>query len=211
MSPGSASSIGLEKENNKLEQESATALVDGIRSGDSRAEAEMVRKYSRGLRFLLRRKTRDAHLVEDYLQETWMVALAKIRTEGLEEPGRLAGYLCGIANNLARNEARRVHRQRTTVDSEIVDLIPDESSNPFRQLSRAEVAGQVRGLLAELSQERDREILHSFYVREEEKDSICDRLGVDGTHFNRVLHRARQRLRDVAIRQAGRDGFPGLD
>jgi DNA-directed RNA polymerase specialized sigma24 family protein len=99
-------------------------------------------------------------LVEDFLQETWLVALAKIRNDGLEDPGRLAGYLCGIANNLVLSDARRVDRQRTTVDSDIVDLIPDETSNPFRHLSRAEVAGQVRGL-PELSQ-ADREILHCF-------------------------------------------------
>jgi len=187
------------------ERETATELVSRVREGDRRAEAAMVAKYTRGLRFLLRRRTHDPQLIEDFLQETWAVALAKIRTDGLEDPGRLAGYLCGIANNLARSDARRLSRQRTTVDSDMVDLIPDESSNPLRQLSRAEVAGQVRALLAELSQERDRDILRAFYVTEEDKDSICERLGVDGTHFNRVLHRARQRLKDVAMRQAARD------
>lgn len=184
------------------EYEAARQLVERVNNGDARAETEMVARYSRGLRFLLRRKTRDHDLVEDFLQETWFVALTKIRAESLADPGRLAGYLCGIANNIARSDARRVNRQRTTVDSEIIDLIPDETDNPFRQLSRAEVAGHVEGLLAELSQERDRDILHSFYVREEDKDSICSRLGVDGNHFNRVLHRARNRLRDVAQRQA---------
>ena len=192
----------MDENQKQAEPEIASSLVERVHSGDSRAEAEIVQRYSRGLRFLLRRKSRDQDLVEDFLQETWVVALAKLRAEALEEPGRLAGYLCGIANNLVRSDARRVNRQRTTVDSEIIDLIPDESDNPFRQFTRAEVAGHVKGLLAELGQERDRDILHSFYVREEDKDSICARLGVDGTHFNRVLHRARNRLKDVAQRQA---------
>jgi RNA polymerase sigma-70 factor (ECF subfamily) len=191
----------------KQEHQAARGLVERARGGDSLAETEMVARYSRGLRFLLRRKTHDPQLVEDFLQETWVVALTKIRSEGLEDPGRLAGYLCGIANNIARGDIRRVTRQRTTVNSEIIDLIPDESDNPFRQLSRAEVAGQVQGLLSELSQERDRDILHSFYVREEDKESICTRLGVDGNHFNRVLHRARNRLRDAAQRQALRSNL----
>jgi RNA polymerase sigma-70 factor (ECF subfamily) len=194
----------MEEKSNQPEHEVASSLVDRTHAGDNQAESEMVERYSRGLRFLLRRKTRDPQLVDDFLQETWIVALAKIRSEGLKDPGRLAGYLCGIANNLVRSDARRVNRQRTTVDSEIIALIPDESDNPFRQFTRAELAGHVRGLLAELSQQRDRDILHSFYVRDEDKDNICTRLGIDGTHFNRVLHRARNRLRDVAQRQAMR-------
>jgi len=192
----------MSENSNQSEHEFASGLVGRVCRGDTGAEAEMVEHYSRGLRLLLRRKTTDAELVEDLLQETWIVALNKIRAVGLSNPERLAGYLCGIANNLARSDLRRMHRQRTTVDSAIIELIPDQSNNVFRQFTRAEVAGHVRALLAELGQERDRDILISFYVREEDKDSICNRLNIDGTHFNRVLHRARNRMRDVAERKA---------
>lgn len=179
------------------ERQTANDLVSRVRNGDLAAEAEMIERYSRGLRFLLRRKTRDPHLAEDFLQETWAIVLVKIREKGLDNPGRLAGYLCGIANNLALGEMRRVNRQRTTVNSEMVALIPDDSSNPFRNVSRAEVCTQVSKLLDDLKKERDREILKRFYVREEDKESICSVLGVDSVHFNRVLYRARQRLKSV--------------
>lgn len=183
--------------NHNEERQVAANLVNRVQNGDRTAETEMVERYSRGLRFLLRRKTRDTTLTEDFLQETWAIALVKIRENGLSKPERLAGYLCGIANNLALGENRRVNRQRTSVNSEIVALIPDESSNPFRHVSRAEVCKQVHGLLENLTKERDREILERFYVREEDKESICKRLDVDGIHFNRVLYRARQRLKSV--------------
>lgn len=188
------------------EHRAATSLVNRVRNGDTQAEAEMIERYSRGLRFLLRRKSWDTELVEDLLQETWAIALVKIREGGLDQPGRLAGYLSGIASNLARGEQRRVSRQRTTVNTDIVDLIPDESSNPFRHTSRAEVCHHVHTLLAGLNKERDREILKRFYVREEDKESICSYLGVDGTHFNRVLFRARRRLKseiEAADRRSG--------
>jgi len=179
------------------ERQVAENLVTLVKQGDRAAETEMVERYSRGLRYLLRRKTRDTNLTEDFLQETWAIALVKIRDNGLDNPGRLAGYLCGIANNLALSEKRRVNRQRTAVNSEIVALIPDESSNPYRHASRAEVCNQVRDLLNDLNTERDREILRRFYVREEDKESICKRLDIDGVHFNRVLYRARQRLKSI--------------
>ena len=175
----------------------ATSLVNRVAAGDRQAEAEMVERYSRGLRFLLRRRIRDPELAEDFLQETWAIALVKIRNGGLDDPGRLAGYLCGIANNLAQSEYRRVTRQRTSVNSEIIELIPDESSNPLRHVTRAEVCRQVNSLLKDLKKERDREILRRFYVQEEDKESICSYLDVDSIHFNRVLFRARQRLRSA--------------
>ena len=187
----------MENTSHTNEQQAATSLVNRVAAGDRTAEAEMVKRYNRGLLFLLRRKTRDPELAKDFLQETWAIALVKIRNDGLTDPGRLAGYLCGIANNLALSERRRVNRQRTSVNSEIVDLIPDESSNPLRHVTRAEVCRHVRNLLGDLKKKRDREILSRFYVHEEDKESICSYLDVDSTHFNRVLFRARQRLRSA--------------
>lgn len=182
------------------ERKIAADLVSRVRGGDRKAEAEMVERYNRGLRFLLRRKARDPQQSEDYLQETWAIALEKIRADGIADPGRLAGYLCGIANNLVHSDFRRERRQRTSVNTEIVNVVADDEPSPMRMASRAEVCNHVRALLDELSQERDREILNRFYVKEEDKASICQRLGVDSTHFNRVLFRARQRFRDVVMR-----------
>lgn len=189
------------------EREAASALVSRAKNGEPAAEVEMVERYSRGLRYLLRRKTRNTQLAEDLLQETWAIALVKIREKGLDDPGRLAGYLAGIASNLAIGEQRRVNRQRTAVNSEIVALIPDESESPFRQAARAEVCKQVQEILGDLKKERDREILQRFYVREEDKASICRRLGVDSVHFNRVLYRARQRMKSAILASDRRSHF----
>jgi RNA polymerase sigma-70 factor (ECF subfamily) len=188
---------------NAEERQIATSLVERVQDGSQAAETEMIERYSRGLRFLLRRRTRDSSLAEDFLQETWLIALAKIRREGLGEPDRLAGYLAGIARNLALGEIRRNVRQNTSANSELVDRIPDDSNNPYRQVSRAEICNHVRDLINALGTERDREILNRFYVYEEDKPTICERLGVDSTHFNRVLYRARQRLKS-AIEASGR-------
>jgi RNA polymerase sigma-70 factor, ECF subfamily len=54
----------------------------------------------------------------------------------------------------------------------------------------------VRRLLQEMS-ERDRQILYRFYIAEEDKDRICADLQLSSLHFNRVLHRARERYRDL--------------
>lgn len=186
------------------ERQVATQLVRRVGDGDRSAEAEMVERYSRGLRFILRRQTRDPELAEDLLQETWMVALERVRSGSLDDPARLAGFLSGVARHLALNEIRKTGRQRTTPNSTIVEMIPDERNNPVRQASRDEVRHHVKRLISELGQERDREILSAFYVLEQDKESICRKLGIDGTHFNRVLFRARQRMRDLVLKEGAR-------
>ena len=187
------------------ERQAAAQLADRVRRGDAGAEAELVERYSRGLRYLLLRQARDAELAEDLLQETWIVALERLRNDPLEDPCRLAGFLCGVAKHLVLNEKRKAARRNTNPSSDFIDLIPDDQPSPVRQASRAEICGHVRGLLGELKQDRDRQILHLFYVREQDKETICRKLKVDASHFNRVLYRARQRLREVVLKDGARD------
>ena len=186
------------------ERQVAAQLADRVRRGDPQAESELVERYSRGLRYLLRRQTRDSDLAEDMLQETWIVALERLRNTPLEDPCRLAGFLCGVARHLVLNEQRKAARRNTNPSSDVIDLIPDDQPSPVRQASRAEICRHVRSLLGELKQDRDRQILNLFYVREQDKETICRKLKVDGTHFNRVLFRARQRLRDIVIKEGAR-------
>jgi RNA polymerase sigma-70 factor (ECF subfamily) len=42
---------------------------------------------------------------------------------------------------------------------------------------------------------RDREVIKRFYLDEETKDAICQSLGLSPIHFDRVIFRARQRMR----------------
>jgi RNA polymerase sigma-70 factor (ECF subfamily) len=54
----------------------------------------------------------------------------------------------------------------------------------------------VRELIAELPTERDRLIVKRFYLDEEDKGVICDELGLSPLHFDKVIFRARQRMKD---------------
>ena len=150
-----------DKFDHQQEREAATMLVRRVQEGDKQAEGEMVERYSRGLRFLLRRKTRDPELAEDLLQETWIVALERIRGATLENPERLAGFLAGVARHLALNDLRKAGRQKTSANTTVINLIPDEENCPVRQASRAEICQHVKRLLGELRRERDREPLRA--------------------------------------------------
>jgi RNA polymerase sigma-70 factor (ECF subfamily) len=193
----------VEASGQPLESEISADLALRIRNADRSAEEELVRRYGPGLLRLLTRRTGDAEAARDLRQDTFETALAKLRAGELQNPASLAAYLRGIAERLATGAYRKDVRRATTVDSEMVERQADQRQGPFERASTEQVQGAVRALIEELPTARDREILMGVYVREEEKDEICARLGIDSTHFNRVLFRAKQRFRELLV-QRGR-------
>jgi RNA polymerase sigma-70 factor (ECF subfamily) len=183
------------------EPQIAADLVARIGRGARDAEEAMVRRYGPGLLYLLKRRARDPELALDLRQDTFRVAIEKLRSSRLDEPERLAAYLRGVALNLWIAHQRKNARRATTADSEAIEEVADEhSAGPFENVSREQVRDAVAALLGELGTPRDREVLKRLYLEDQDKDAICAALGVDTTHFNRVLFRAKQRFRELLLR-----------
>lgn len=182
-------------------------LVRRIVSGDPAAEAELVRRFSRALTFLLRRLTRDEALAEDLYQETFRLVIEKVRHGELREAERLPGFVSSLARNLFLASARRTGRRRKwDGDPEASEVAPDPAPGQLAKLLAQERAMNVRSVLAELKNDRDREILARYYIADENKEDICRDLELTDLHFNRVLFRARQRYKELFERRqrAGR-------
>ncbi len=183
-------------------------LVRRILAGEREAERQMVERYSRGIGFLLRHLARDPAQAEDLHQETFRLALEKVRAGELREPDKLGGFLSALARNLFLAEVRRSSRRPVVsgaggtggsdraAEAEGHEA-HDPAPGPLTRLLDKEDAALVRRLLAELEPQRDREILFRYFVAEHGKDEICADFGLSGLHFNRVLHRARQRLKGL--------------
>lgn len=180
----------------------AIRIVQGIRDGNGDAETELVQRYSRGLRYLIIKKTGDEELANDLLQETLIIAIRKLREQTLENPQRLAGYLRGIAIRVTQNARRRQSREPYLSDSDFLESIQDHGRRQFECVSAEQTKAAVHELLDSMSVKRDRELLLRYYVYEEEKAEICRALGLDSLHFNRVLYRAKQRFREILERSA---------
>jgi RNA polymerase sigma-70 factor (ECF subfamily) len=179
-----------------VEAAQAGQLVERILAGEKAAESELVQQYSRGVSIILNRATGDRSLSEDLSQETFQLTLEKIRRGEVREPEKLSGFICSLARNLATDHYRRSRRSEQVADPEAVELIAETAPSQLDRVLQAEKSKRVRQLLGELS-ERDREILQRFYIEEEDKDQICGDLKLSGLHFNRVLHRARERYREL--------------
>lgn len=196
-----------EDQQEQQEARASIELAQRIGAGDRAAETQLVERYARGLLYLLKRRTRNAELALDLRQETFRIAIEKLRAREITEPERVGAFLRGIAVNLAIADGRKTARRATTADTEAVELVPDPDDGPAEAVASEQTRAAVRALLAELSVARDRDILVRFYIEDEDKDSICMALGVDSAHFNRVLFRAKQRFRELLERAEKRGGL----
>lgn len=180
-----------------LEGDRPAALAVRIAAGDRAAEERVVALFGRSVAVLLDRHTGNRPEAEDLYQETFRIGLEKLRRGELREPEKLPGFLAQIARNLAIEHYRKAARRRTDPDSEALDAVPAAEAGQLGDILARENAAMVRQVLADLANDRDREVLLRFYLAEEEKDRIAADYGLTGLQFNRVLHRARQRYKEL--------------
>jgi len=177
------------------------SLVERIRAGDALAESELVHRFSRGVRVILRSAGSQPALVEDLYQETMRILIERIRAGGVRDPAQLSGFVASLARNLATEHFR--HARRAEPSSEgVLERLADSAPTAHELVVRGEQAALVRRILEELPLERDRELLRRFYLGQESKDRICADYGLSSLQFNRVLHRARDRFRELWAQSA---------
>ncbi len=169
-------------------------LAPRIRAGDRSAEDELVQAFSRGVRVILRHVARDPALVDDLHQETFRVGLERIRAGALRDETQAGAFLAGLARNLAIEHFRKA-RRTVPEDEAGLERTPSPAASASEQLEREEDARRVARVLEALPTERDRAVLRRFYLGQEDKDALCAELGVDRLQFNRIVHRARERVR----------------
>ncbi|MDJ0839735.1 MAG: sigma-70 family RNA polymerase sigma factor [Acidobacteriota bacterium] len=194
---------------NKENANDAENIVARIMNGDISAESDLVSAYGRAVSFILRKETRDEDAADDLYQETFRIGIEKIRKGDLREPRKLGSFLSSIARfaviDYYRAEARNESRYEKTEENSF----PAAPESQLRSLLRNEQAELVRQAIDEMKSDRDRQILFRFYIAEDEKDDICADLDLSSLHFNRVLHRAKQRYKELYLKMASRAGEIG--
>ncbi len=181
--------------------QTSVSLVERIRAGDALAETELVERFTRGVRAILRLAGREPALVDDLHQETMRILLERIRAGAVRDPAQLAGFVASLARNLATEHFRQLRRTEPRGEA-ILQLLEDPSPSAYEVAVLTEQAALVRRILEELPIERDRDVLRRFYLGQDSKDRICADYGLSSLQFNRVLHRARDRFRELWAQSA---------
>jgi RNA polymerase sigma-70 factor, ECF subfamily len=184
-------------------------LVGRIRGGDRQAETELVERYNCAVMSIIRRALGNSTVADDLYQETFCIIIEKIRAGDIREAERLPGFVCGVARNQVIKHFQRAARQERMTETEEAVSLPCQAHDQLEELLRKESADIVRQILNEMTNERDIQVLFRFYLAEDDKEQICADLGLTNLQFNLVLHRARERYRELYERII-RDKWPGL-
>ena len=172
-------------------------LVSRIRAGDHQAEVELIECYNVVVMSIIRREVGNAALADDLYQESFCIILEKIRRGDVREAEKLSGFVCGVARNQVIRHFQRTARQRNLAETEGAVSISHPAPNQLEKLLQREKADIVRQILKEMTNERDIQVLFRFYLAEHDKNQICADLGLTSMQFNLVIHRARERYREL--------------
>lgn len=183
-------------------------LVHRMIGGDPTAEGELVQTFGRGLAFFLQKEVRDPHVAEDFFQDTFRIAIEKIRAGKLEHPERLRAFLIGIARFVVRDHFRRERKRERSLEPETIDTIELPGENPLSELLRKDCSHEIREGIRSLKSDRDRQVIFRFFIAQDDKSEICRDLNLTPIHFNRVLHRAKQRFKLLLFKRGKKFG-PG--
>jgi len=191
---------------NGISVDEIAKIVAAALDGDRQAESRMLVALRPGVLAVLRfgafHRWIDA---EDLTQETLHVVVERVRARTIDDPRKVFAFAAATARNMALSAARKMLRQQTVVDSDLVDELAQNMESEPSELSEADdrqLAHAVMALLDELPTERDREVLVRFYLDGTDKQQLCQELGLSPKHFDRVLMRARTRLRTIIERRA---------
>ena len=179
----------------------AAGVVERIEHGDRDAETELVQRYSRGVRLILLKRTGDPQVASDLGQDTFIIAIRKLRAGDLRDKSKVAAFINQVAVNLSIEYFRKERRFVRSPDG-IIGLNSPHTDRTGERVDYESARSQLQGALRHLAIERDREILRRFYLSDDDQAVICQDRGLSAAHFDRVLYRAKQRMR-VLIERHG--------
>lgn len=161
--------------------------VRRLKEHDRETEAHF-NQYFRPILFAKLSTSIPAQDIDDVVQEVFTRVLTRL--DEVRDGHRFGAFVLGFCNNIIREGYRRSSRtEPLTEEHQQIAAKSNAEAEFFSQ----EAAAAVREVLGEM-RERDADILRALFLAEEEREEICQRLGVSAEYLGVVLHRAKQRF-----------------
>jgi RNA polymerase sigma-70 factor, ECF subfamily len=171
------------------------AYLERLRDGDPATEHHFFVYFEKLLQIKLRARMISPDKVEDLKQETYIRVIKAVRKEGgVRQPERFGAFVNSICNNVLQEHYRTLGRnQQMDVTHED---IPDKVLDLAGMMVTQETCERVREILAGMPT-KDRELLRAVFLEEKDKDSVCRAIGVDRNYLRVLVHRAKDKFKDL--------------
>jgi len=174
-----------------------------LRSGDPGTERHFVEYFSALIELKLRRRLRFASAIEDVRQETFARTWAVLRSErGIRQPERLGSFVNSVCNNVLLEHYRQSSKETPSSEDAVMD-VADPTSSVIDAISNREMREKVRDILKRMS-EKDHFLLEGVFLKELDKDEICQHVGVNRDYLRVLLYRCKKSFRKVFLREMRR-------
>lgn len=180
-------------------------LVEKLKVRDPAAQRLLYQRYWRSLYFILSHKSKDPDLAKDLAQDTFVVVLNNIAQNKLEDPQALSQYIHQTGSYLLIDYYRKQQRRQTDTLESMPLVIDDKTPELYRVYFAEQGVELVTHLLSQLSQSRDKAVLKGYFVDGKDKAALCLELGLSADAFDKVLHRARERLKVLVSAKLGKN------
>ena len=179
-------------------------VIAAIVSGDPAGLAEAYDRYGVALYAYCRSLLREPADAADALQDTFLIAAARLRE--LRDPARLRPWFYAVARNECLRRLRAGKAMAAPAEAKDVLSPPADVS---RETERADLRELVRTAIFGLNP-GERDVIELSLVHELEGHDLADALGVSGNHADALLSRARTQLdRSLGALVVARTGRPG--
>ena len=186
-----------------------STLVHRIYHGDNDSVEQLYRYFYGGIRLFLCRHL-GAQELEDKVHDTFVIVLTAIQRGEVRDPSRLPAFVRTVVRRQVANHIGGViHERRDCVDIDSTggaDQLVDDRQSPEQQVISDEQISIMRELLLQVD-ERDRELLVRFYLREETAEQICADLNLSSNQFRLLKSRAKVRFGELGRRALARRAF----
>ena len=186
------------------------ALVHRALTGDETAFSMLVEKYQKQVHAIAWRTTKDFHVAEDIVQETFLKVHQKLAT--LKDPQRFSGWVNAIATRCCLAWFREKRLNSELAENINIAMRHDDPYSGYLAREQAKDASQelheiIKKWLAKL-RESDRIVVTLHYFDGMSCEEIAAFLGITANSIKSRLNRARNRLKkNESLVQSTPDDF----
>lgn len=166
-----------------------------LKNGDLETEQHFTAYFGNVIWLKLRSRVRARHLIDEIRQETFSRVLNYLKSgKTIQYPERFGAFVLSVCTNVMLEVLRSESQQRRA--SGQPEEPRDERVNSYDDIVNEERKRMVREVLAELS-EKDRSLLRMVFLEEGDRAAISRHFQVDTDYLRVLLHRAKERFREV--------------